>query len=680
MSQRHKDLCKQIDELNKQYYVYNESKVPDAVFDQLFRELKDIEATDPSLVTPLSPTQRVGYMAARHFTKATHPFPMLSLGNAFNASELMEWIKTISGTPKADIIGELKLDGASLELIYIDGKLNQAITRGDGMVGEDVTLNALGIDGVVHSLIGSFDYNVVIRGEVVVKKTVFDSVNAELTAAGKDTYVNQRNYASGALRQKDPQITKQRQLTFISYSIDFILPEEDPRHLTTIGKARQFAQDQGFYISPYHSQSVTTSLEDWVEFLDSQERIRTSGLWDYDIDGLVFKVDSRVERLVMGFNSREPKWAIAYKFPASEGLSVLKGVTIQVGRTGQLTPVAEIEPVFIHGTTISRVTLHNIDEVQRLAIGIGSEIIVKRAGDVIPKIVSGVGETPPGKRYVFPTKCPCCDSGTTTVIGALGSRTIFCSNPDCPDRVKMHLYHCAGRGVYNIMGMGIETINGLYDKCGFKSIKDHIRLLLLTKDELLLTGLSDKQADKLLLNVVKAKEITLERLISSFGIDGISDGSGERLAAHFGTLDNLINASIEELMQGQKVGPVTSANIHKFFTTYKSDNFYPPLIAQLTITNPEPRSKLMEGKSVMITGSVFGKMSRKQLTAYYKTLSASVTSSVTSSTRLALFGTKYTGHKLETAKQLGTPYKIFDETGVIEDTTALANNAITKQG
>lgn len=670
---RHQELCAQINDLNKAYYVNNESKVPDAVFDQMFQELKAIEKDHPDLVTPVSPTQRVGFMAARHFTKVTHPFPMLSLGNTFSASELIEWISTIPlqqpvGPGREDILGELKLDGASLELIYEGGLLTKAVTRGDGNIGEDVTLNALGIDGVVRDLGDRPEFVIVVRGEVVVKGKVFDRVNADLVAAGKEPYVNQRNYASGALRQKDPEITKARELTFISYSVDFMLPEDDEQHLPSIEKARWWSHDRGFYNSPCQGQHVDAPIEKWEEFLKSQEKIRAEGLWEYDIDGLVFKVNCRRARLAMGFNSREPKWATAYKFPASEGMSVLEDITIQVGRTGQLTPVAEVRPVFIHGTTISRVTLHNIDEIERLGVGIGSDIIIKRAGDVIPKIVSTIGEMPIEKRYKFPTACPCCNSKTYTEVGALGSRTIFCSNQDCPDQVKMHLAHCAGRGVYNILGLGIETIVNLYNLCGFKSKRDHIRLLTLSKADLLTSGLSEHQADKLLGVIEKARKIPLERLISSFGISGVSEGTSENLAAIFGTFESLLHATYEELFEVDKVGKVTANSILEFFDTYKDEGFYDQYIQQLEITNPPPRNSLLKGKSVMITGSMFGDMTRKGITAYYKTLSASVTSSVTSNTHLALFGTKYTGHKLQTAKELKIPYKIFDETGVIEDT------------
>lgn len=672
---RHQELCQQIDSLNKSYYVFNETKVPDAIFDQMFKELKEIERDNPSFVTPDSPTQKVGFMAARHFTKAAHPFPMLSLGNTFSASDLIEWVKTIpmqapTYRERENIIGELKLDGVSLELIYIKGKLNKAITRGNGVVGEDVTLNALGIGGVVCDLGVCYDYPVIVRGEVVVKSKVFNRINDQLAAEGRKTYVNQRNYASGALRQKNPLVTKERELTFIAYSVDFDLPENDSRHIESIEKARWFTHNAGFCNAPTQGFHVDASEEQIQTFLESQEKIRNSDLWEYDIDGLVFKVDSRAVRLEMGFNSREPKWATAYKFPASEGMTILNGITVQVGRTGQLTPVAEVEPVFIHGTTISRVTLHNFDEIARLGVNIGCQVIIKRAGDVIPKIIQTVGETTP---YVFNELCPCCGSKAMTVVGKGKPKTTtyFCPNQNCPDRVIGHLAHCAGRGVYNIMDLGIETITNLYTRCGFNSIKDHIRLLILTESELRLAGLSEHQAVKLLANIEKARTLTLDRLLSSFGIDGVSEGTSERLAAKFGTLAKIVDASIEELMETDKVGEITAETIYQFFNKFKADGWYNQYINQLTILNPEPRSELLKGKSVMITGSKFGNLTRKGLTAYYKTLSASVTSSVTSNTHLALFGTSYTGHKLDTAKKLGIPYKIFDDTGVIEDTTSV---------
>lgn len=682
---RHKELCEQLRSLNKSYYLHNESKVSDAVYDQMYRELKDIETDNPTLITPTSPTQTVGFMAARHFTKVPHPLPMLSLSNTFSASELVEWINTIPlqlpvGPGREDILGELKLDGASLELIYEDGKLTTAATRGDGSIGEDVTLNALGIDGVISDLGDRTEYVIVVRGEVVVKRAVFDRVNADLVAAGKEPYVNQRNYASGALRQKNPEVTKARQLTFIAYSVDFILPEEDERHLPTIEKARWWAHDRGFYNSPCQGQHVDAPIEKWEEFLKSQEKIRSDGLWEYDIDGLVFKVNCRRTRLAMGFNSREPKWATAYKFPASEGTSVLEGVTIQVGRTGQLTPVAEVKPVFIHGTTISRVTLHNIDEIERLGIGVGSQIVIKRAGDVIPKIVQGIGETPLEQRYVFPKTCPCCNSVTQTVVGPAPTlaRTIYCTNLNCKDRILAHLDYCVSRGVYNIMDLGTETISDLYNLCGFTRHKDHIRLLFLTKEELMTAGLSEHQATKVEANVEKARNIKLDRLIVSFGIDGVAEGTSERLAAHFGSLEAILNATFNDFLLVEKVGKHTAQCLVEWFDTFKDEAWYDPFILLLDVKQPTPRNDKLKGKSVMITGSMFGNMGRKGITAYYKSMSASVTSTVTSNTHLALFGTKYTGHKLETAKKLKVPYKIFDETGIVEDVTYEDDFQVTK--
>lgn len=666
-SQRHSELVNLLVGYNFAYYVNNESPVPDAVYDRLFREIKDLEIANPELITPASPTQTVGFLAKNHFTKVKHPYPMLSLGNSLNPDELIAWINNLP--LGMDYFIELKLDGVSLELLYNKGILIQAVTRGDGNVGEDVTLNAMEID-CIPKKIKYNDCKVLVRGEVVVQEVEFERVNRELLAAGKKTYVNKRNYASGALRQKNPKVTGERGLEFIAYHFDIL--NETKFYVPTTGlEARTVMDDQDFYLSKSFESCQLRNTDEAQLFLDAHFRMRHD--WGFDIDGLVFKVNKYSDREELGYNSHEPKWATAYKFPASEGVSKLEGITLQVGRTGQLTPVAEITPVFIHGTTISRVTLHNLAEIRRLSVNVGCDVVVKRAGDVIPKIIQAVQELSDDQQWVHPDTCPCCGNAIAIELDAKEQpATLFCINQECPDRVKAHLQFAASRGVYNILGLGTETISDLYNVSGFKSHRDHIRLLWLTKEQLMETGLSEHVAEKLVEVVTKARVIQLDRLIASFGIPGASEGTSDRLASHFGSLEKIVNASIEELLEVDKVGPGTAASVFEFFDTYKAEGWYAQWVDKLTIVNPEPRSTKLKGQSVMITGSKFGEMNRKGITAYYKTLSASVTSNVTKNTALALFGTSYTEHKLETAKQLGIPYKIFDENGVIEEFTGNA--------
>lgn len=670
-SQRHSELVQLLVGYNFEYYINNVSPVPDSVYDALFREILEIETAHPELVTPASPTQTVGFLAKNHFTKVKHPYPMLSLGNSLSPDELIAWIKALPfGT---DYFVELKLDGASLELIYNKGKLVQAITRGDGNVGEDVTLNAFQIENIPKT-IRYDDCRVIVRGEVVVTQEVFDRVNDELKATGKEPYVNKRNYASGALRQKKAEVTGQRELMFIGYHFDIL--DETKYLIPESGIAARAVMAQQKFHTSVCFESCDLQTESEIQLFVTNHYVNRDE-WDFDIDGLVFKVNSYAEREDMGYTSHEPKWATAYKFPASEGVSKLEGITLQVGRTGQLTPVAEITPTFIHGTTISRVTLHNLSEIRRLRVNVGCDVVVKRAGDVIPKIVQAVQTLEDDQLWVMPETCPCCGGGIAIEQGQTGD-DMYCINQTCPDRVKAHLQFTVSRGVYNILGIGTETISDLYNTCGFKQQRDHIRLLFLTKEQLMETGLSEHVASKLEETVSKARTIHLERLIASFGIPGASEGTSERLVAHFGSLEKIVNASIEELLQVEKVGPGKAASIFEFFDTYKAEGWYAPWVAQLNILVPEPRSDKMKGLSVMITGSKFGDMTRKGITAYYKTMSASVTSSVTSNTHLALFGTAYTGHKLETAKKLKIPYKIFDESGVIEECTYVDGVAVTK--
>lgn len=659
-SQRHSELVKLLTQYNFEYYVNDVQVIPDAVYDQLYRELLDIEAAHPELVIFASPSQTVGFLATTHFTKAKHPYPMLSLGNSLNPDELIDWIKKLPmGT---DYFCELKYDGASLELIYNKGRLVQAITRGDGNVGEDVTMNALHIENI-PSRISYTDCKVVVRGEVVVTQQSFDKVNAKLISEDKKPYVNKRNYASGALRQKDPLTTRDRELVFICYHFD-VLTESQFRKPDNGIYARTLMQEEGFETSMAFESCMLNDEKATRVFLDKAFNDRNA--WGFDIDGLVFKVNKYTLREELGYTSHEPKWATAYKFPSSEGVSKIEDIILQVGRTGQLTPVAVITPVFIHGTTISRVTLHNLSEIRRLRVNVGCDVVVKRAGDVIPKIVQAVQELDDEQLWVMPETCPCCGGGIAIEQGLTGYE-MYCINQSCPDRVKAHLQFAVSRAIYNILGIGTETISDLYNACDFKQQRDHIRLLFLTKEQLMTTGLSEHVASKLEETVSKARTIHLERLIASFGIPGASEGTSERLVAHFGSLEKIVNASIEELLQVEKVGPGKAASIFEFFDTYKAEGWYAPWVAQLNILNPDPRSDKMKGLSVMITGSKFGEMNRKGITAYYKTMSASVTSSVNSNTHLALFGTAYTGHKLETAKKLGIPYKIFDDKGIIEE-------------
>ncbi|AEH03680.1 NAD-dependent DNA ligase [Pseudomonas phage PhiPA3] len=661
---RHSELVTLINEYDRQYYVLNHSPVSDAVYDSLRRELIALEEANPDLVTPTSPTQRVGAQADRHFTKAKHDFPMLSLDNRFDVVSLVRWINDL---PPGVIIGEYKLDGVSLDLIYVDGVLFQAITRGDGLVGEDITLNAYAVKGIPSHIKDCDGKRVVIRGEVIVREEYYTQIQAELEAAGKEKFANKRNYASGGLRQKDPAITAKRKLEFIAYSIDCA-----DWWIPTWQEQRARLAEYMFQCSPAPIQAHTTYREIgvWEEEIEkiSNDRDKIG----YDIDGIVFKVDDIHTRNELGFNSRSPRWAIAYKFPASEGTSVLKDIEYQIGRTGQITPVAKIEPVEVHGTTITSVTLHNIDEIERLDLHKGDTVVVKRAGDVIPKITQAIKELrKSSERHAVPTVCPCCSTPVVVEIGSKPDfcRTLYCKNASCKERVIMHLYYAVGRDVYNIMDIGLETIRGLYNNAGFTRMEDQIKLLWLEPSMLERAGLSSLMANKVMDNVVKARHVPLERLIMGFGITGVAKGISQRLAAHFGSLEALSQATVEDLMMVDDVGEITAQSVFEFFdednSRPESDSWYKPWILGLDIIVPKKPDGPLLGSSVLISGSKFGKLNRKQITQHYKDLGAKVTSDVTGNTAFCVFGTKFTAHKRDSAGSNDTPYVIMDDQGVV---------------
>ncbi|QEM41982.1 DNA ligase (NAD(+)) [Pseudomonas phage vB_PaeM_PS119XW] len=662
--QEHAKLCKVIRDYDKKYYQENGSPITDAVYDELRKQLIDLEEKYPELITASSPTQTVGYMAAKHFTKAKHDFPMLSLDNVFSVEELVGWLKTLP--PRCQVTRDLKLDGASLDLIYVKGSLHQAITRGDGLVGEDVTLNALEIKGVPSKLnISKPLERVVVRGEVIVSHEHYEKVNAELEAAGKDKYANPRNYASGALRNKDPIETRARGVEFIAYSLD-----SSDLHYATWTEGASLLRQMGFSSVSVDDGAIPGALEYgyWEEILEAELEKRNT--YGYDIDGIVFKVNDMGKRIELGTTSRFPRWAIAYKFPASEGVSTLHDVEFQVGRTGKLTPVARIEPVYIHGTTISNVTLHNIDEIRRLGLMIGDKIVVKRAGDVIPKITGALTEMRMGelKEVEIPKVCPCCKNQVDTVInGSSGCTELYCTNPICTDRVINHYAYCVSREVLNIQGIGIEMIKDLY-RWGMVDPQGMFGLLCLTKDILLQLNVSEKIADKIIDEVNKVRAgIQLERIIMAFGISNVAKGTALRLAQHFGSLEALSKATTEELEQIDDIGPITAMSIFEFFDEDNSrpQSSYKKHLEGVNIIPPKKPEGPLVGKSVMITGSQFGKMSRKEITQYYKDLGAKVTSSVTGNTYFCVLGTKFTEHKRKTAIELDVPYVTYDADGIL---------------
>lgn len=681
-SQKIQALVAELIQYNCEYYILDEPSVSDAVYDKKYKELKELEALHPKLVMPSSPTQNVGHpVVANHFALMKHRFPMLSLDNSLTVDELIDWTIDITDDPKHsdELRIEWKMDGLSLDLIYFKGRLMYALTRGDGYIGENVTLNALNVESIPKELSGTYDQDwISVRGEIVVDLAHYRKLNAELEALGKKVYANPRNYAAGALRQKDPSVTGERGLVFYAYSVT-----SEPSVHDHWSKERQFMLMNGFKTAyteekfNYNPESLAhTKIPETVNRLQA----RRSQL-PFEVDGLVIKVMSHATRERLGYTSKFPRWATAYKFPATEGYTKLLDIEYQIGRTGQATPVARLDPVLVHGTTISNVTLHNRTQIERLNLYVGCQVIVKRAGDVIPKIVGTVKPRVDEELYKPLENCPCCGTKTYVVKGDQGEQD-YCPNRKCPDRLLAYLNYCTERKVLNIKGLGPAVVQTLLYK-GLCHPTHGLALLDLTADDFIKAGESEHQANKLAEAINVAREgLTLERAIMALGISNVAEGGSVRLARRFGTIAKLAEASMDELVAVPDVGPITAQSIFEYFDEERDDikqlkslGSWEPYIQGLNLPAPEPIVASLEwsGSSVVVTGSKFGGMSRKEMENLYKQMGASIAKDVSSTTKLVLCGTKYTPRKLNTAKTQGIHYKVFDEHSVIEEGNVVEN-------
>src|SRR5579862_8179215 len=527
------------------YYVLDDPKITDAEFDQLMIELKKLEAEHPELVTPDSPTQRVGGQPREGVMKAPHSSPMLSLDNTYNVDELRDWerrVHELSGREDIDYVCELKLDGMSLALIYEDGKLVRGVTRGDGSIGEDVTLNVR----TVHSIPLSIDHDKLkkagippdfeTRGELLMPTAAFKKVNEERERAGLPTFANPRNFTAGTVRQLDSNITAQRRMDFFPY----ILLQNGRTYFDRHWETLTALEKAGFKVNS-HRKLVHSMDEVWA-FIQEWEGKRDS--LPYEIDGIVVKVDRTGLQDELGFTGKAPRWAIAYKYAARAGITKLEDIRVQVGRTGKLTPVAMLAPVAIGGTTVRNATLHNMDEIERLGVKIGDWVQVERGGDVIPKVAKVIEDKdhPRGhKKFEMPQTCPVCG---TKVVKTEGEVDYRCVNANCPAKLRETILHFASRGVMNIDGMGEALVNQLMEGGLVKDVAD---IYELTKNNLLsLERFADKSAQNILDEIERSKKLPLERVIYGLGIRFVGERTAQFLAEHFGSMEALENASPEE--------------------------------------------------------------------------------------------------------------------------------------
>lgn len=652
------ELRDQIETHNYRYYVLDDPVIPDAEYDGLLRELEKLEAEHPELVTPDSPTQRVGAEPAEGFETVTHDIPMLSLGNAFDDGEVAEFdrrIRDMLDRDHVDYVAEPKLDGVAIALRYEDGKLVRAATRGDGRSGENVTSNVRTIEAVPLKLRGAnVPDRLEVRGEIFMTRSGFKRLNRALAAEGQKNFVNPRNAASGSLRQLDPKLTAKRPLRFFCYqaATEAGLPDRHSQILAVL-------REMGFPVNPEIRgvQGLQGLLDYYADISARRDTL------DYDIDGVVYKLDDLDQQREMGFVSRAPRWALAHKFPAQEEVTRVKDIQVQVGRTGALTPVARLEPVFVGGVTVTNATLHNLDEIRRKDVRVGDQVMVRRAGDVIPEVVRVLHERRKGRprKWKMPATCPECGSH---VVREEDEAIHRCTGGlICPAQRKRALEHFASRGAMDIEGLGNKLIEQLVDRDLVHTAADLYRL-----DAETLAGL-DRMAEKSAANLVAAleasKRVALGRLLFALGIPEVGQVSAENLARHFGSLEKLAAAEPDELESIRDIGSIMAGKIHDFFNEPHNLEVIRDLETagvRYEIENRAEQDNVLAGKTYVLTGSLSG-MTRSQAKAALEARGARVTGSVSKNTTAVIAG-EDPGSKLKKAEELGV--EVLDEGGLME--------------
>src|SRR5271170_1878183 len=640
------------------YYVLDDPEISDAEFDQLMIQLKRLESDHPALITPDSPTQRVGGKPREGVVKAAHSSPMLSLDNTYNVEELRDWdrrVHDLTGRKDIDYVCELKLDGMSLALIYENGKLVRGITRGDGTIGEDVTLNVRTVRSVPLSIskeklkASGIPADFEVRGEMLMPIAAFKKMNEDREEKGLSVFANPRNATAGTVRQLDASITAERRLDYFSY----MLLKDGRTYFDRHWKTLDALDTAGFKVN--QNRKLVHDIDEAWAFIKHWEEKRDS--LPYEIDGIVIKVDRTSLQDELGFTGKAPRWAIAYKYAARAGITKLENVRWQVGRTGKLTPVAELVPVSIGGTTVRNATLHNMDEIQRLGVKIGDWVQVERGGDVIPKVANVVDDKdhPRGKRDVeVPEKCPECG---TKVVRTEGEVDYRCVNANCPAKLRETILHFAARGVMNIDGMGDALVNQLTERGLVKNVAD---IYGLTKTDLLsLERMGDKSAENILREIKNSKALQLERVIYGLGIRMVGERTAQFLAEHFGSMEALENAGIEELQDVNEVGPRIAESIVEFFSIAANRKLVERLReAGLTLTGQKKqRGTKLAGKTFVLTGTL-AHFTRDEAKKMIEDAGGKVTGSVSKKTDYVVAGVD-AGSKLDKAKELGV--QVIDE-------------------
>jgi DNA ligase (NAD+) len=653
-------LREEINRHNYLYYVLDRPEIPDAEYDRLLRELETLEERHPELITPDSPTQRVGAKPLKKFGEVRHDVPMLSLANAFSEQEVLDFDRRVRERLHIDGIeysAEPKLDGLAVSLLYENGLFTQGATRGDGVTGEDVTQNIRTITAVPLKLYGKgYPKLLEVRGEVYLSKQAFAEINAKALAQGEKIFVNPRNAAAGSLRQLDPRITASRPLAFFCYGVGKVeggaLPEQ---HSGILARLREWG------LPVPHEQRVVQGVQGCLDYYRDLAARRHR--LPFEIDGVVYKVNSLAQQESLGFVSRAPRWAVAHKFPAQEELTEVLGIDAQVGRTGALTPVARLKPVFVGGVTVTNATLHNQDEIDRKDIRVGDTVIVRRAGDVIPEVVSVIKERRPlGTRpYHLPKHCPVCGAD---VVRAEGEAIARCSGGlFCPAQRKEAILHFASRRAMDIEGLGDKLVDQLVER---KLVENPADLYTLTPQQLAgLERMGEKSAANVYAALQNSKQTTLPRFLYALGIREVGEATALALAHHFGDLDAIMHADAETLQDVPDVGPVVAAHVEAFFRQSHNREIIAKLRAagiNWPAIKPDHRTrKPLQGKTFVLTGTL-ETMTREEAKEKLQALGAKVSGSVSAKTGYVVAGAE-PGSKLDKANQLGIT--VLDEKGLL---------------
>jgi len=669
------------------YYVLDQPEITDAEYDALIRELQKLEEEHPEFASEDSPTQRVGGKPREGFVKVAHSSPMLSLDNALNEEELRAFDKRVRDLlgeeEKFSYVAELKLDGLSLAIHYRHGKFAQAVTRGDGTVGEDVTENAKRIKSVPLTPLGYLNYHDPtdrhwqsshptdrsdseyiadlqssaiwasdqesweVRGEVVFNRRAFDALNDERSLEGLPMFANPRNAAAGSLRVLDPAVTAKRKLEFFAY---FLIPAPPRQRL-----ALRWLAALGFKVNKHWT--VCHDIDELVKFCKEWEEKRDT--LPFEIDGVVAKVDRVDQQQRLGWTAKAPRWAIAFKFPARQEKTVVEAIGVQVGRTGALTPVAHLKPVAISGVTVSRATLHNEDEIERLGLEIGDTVLVERSGDVIPKVVRVVSKGAHRKPFRMPKSCPVCGGEIVRAEGEAASR---CINTNCPARLKETILHWAARGVMDIDGLGDALVDQLVDGGLVHNVTDLYALMPGQVEGLERMG--RKSATKLLANIEKSKSAPLPRLINGLGIPFVGERTAQILAETFGDLDKIAEADEEELQRAEEVGPKVAASLRRFFHERHNRSLIEDLrrIGFSFHYEVTRKSGKLDGLTFVLTGTL-PNLSREDAKARIESAGGKVSGSVSRKTRYVVAGEE-AGSKLDKARELGV--EVIDEARLLD--------------